>query len=274
MENHHFLVRETIYFYGLWLPWLFLMAVQEKEKPPVVHQASAVRIRKKKDTAPDDPTPAMDDPTPSPVVMPAPRSEAPQAPVPQQTTWQPNPNATPWEMWQHPVNSYGNSYGNIGNYDAFSYQAYTPYQYQSFPYYQAYAPPAEPAPAAPDSKWVPPSDVNDVTDVKISPTTATPEPEKSDSEKGKGCGCEDWEELYDSEPGSTEVHSAASSIHSSPAGPIPQVKPCVAPPWLLCTSTRRRAQQKQTWDDQMIRGRKNRHATDLRRGESWIVLAK
>ena len=226
----------------------------------MVHQASAVRIRKKKDAAADVPdvAPAMDDPTPSPVVMPAPvRSDAQVLQVPQvQTTWQPNPNATPWEMWQHPVNSYGNSYGNIGNYDAFSYQAYTPYQYQSFPYYQAYAPPpAEPAPAAPASKCVPASDVTnvkdvtDVTDVKVSPKTATPEPEKSDtSEKDKGgCGeCEDWEELYDSEPGSTEVHSAASSIHSPPAGPMPQVKPCVAPPWLLCTSTRRRANQKQT----------------------------
>lgn len=45
---------------------------------------------------------------------------------------------------------------------------------------------------------------------------------------------QDWEELCDSEPGSpgsTEVHSAVSSLHSSPAGPTPQK--CVAPPWLL-----------------------------------------
>ncbi|CAJ1439470.1 unnamed protein product, partial [Effrenium voratum] len=54
---------------------------------------------------------------------------------------------------------------------------------------------------------------------------------------------EDWEDLCDSEPGSTalgdhDIHQdASSSTRSSPAyGHRPS--PVVAPPWLLCTSKR------------------------------------
>eukprot|EP00434_Breviolum_minutum_P022514 symbB.v1.2.019866.t3/scaffold1647.1/size107771/2 len=218
-----------------------------REHKPVVHQASGQRIRKKKDTD-----------TASPELPPeSPPLHVPQVRLPEPTSCATGPQQqlqptakefvpmTPWQTEMCPP---------YPAYQAFSYQAYTPQAFQYYQDYQAYQAPAVPTmptmptvptvpapPAVP--AWTPP------VVSKISQPEKNEKMEKHETTRDHGDGdsdeCEDWEELYDSEPGSTEVHSAIPSVHSSPAGPKPEVKPCVAPPWLLCTSNRRRAQQKQ-----------------------------
>lgn len=207
-----------------------------REHKPVVHQASGQRIRKKKDTD-----------TASPELPPeSPPLHVPQVRLPEPTSCgqQLQPTAkefvpmTPWQTEMCPP---------YPAYQAFSYQAYTP---QAFPYYQDYQ--AYQAPAVPTMPTVPTVPAPPTVPAWTPPVSKISEKnekmEKHETTRGDS-ECEDWEELYDSEPGSTEVHSAIPSVHSSPAGPKPEVKPCVAPPWLLCTSNRRRAQQKQAWND-------------------------
>ncbi|CAE7298028.1 unnamed protein product [Symbiodinium pilosum] len=60
---------------------------------------------------------------------------------------------------------------------------------------------------------------------------------------------ESWEDMCDSDAGSTadepggRLESLPSTTQSSPAyGHIPEPKACIAPPWLLSTSSRRRQQ--------------------------------
>eukprot|EP00438_Fugacium_kawagutii_P034415 Skav233058 [mRNA] locus=scaffold3637:21910:22850:+ [translate_table: standard] len=207
----------------------------DREKAPVIHQASAVRIRKKKspEVAPVEAPPVPEAPLPDPVVevpLPAPQVRLPEPQHPQ-PMWQ------PWQPEMCPP--YYGSYGAYGSYDVFSYQA--PYaQYQTaYPYYQTtYAPPWTPPPEA-----VPEPVVQQVEVAPVKP------PKSPKSPKGGAGDIEDWEELYDeSEPGSTEASLAAPSGSPSPQGPSPQEPPkaCVAPPWLLSHGSRRLAKQKQT----------------------------
>ena len=221
-----------------------------REHKPVVHQASGQRIRKKKDT--DTASPELPPESP-PLHVPQVRLPEPTCATGPQQQLQPTAKEfvpmTPWQTEMCPP---------YPAYQAFSYQAYTPQAFQYYQDYQAYQAPAVPTmptmptvptvpapPAVP--AWTPP------VVSKISQPEKNEKMEKHETTRDHGDGdsdeCEDWEELYDSEPGSTEVHSAIPSVHSSPAGPKPEVKPCVAPPWLLCTSNRRRAQQKQAWND-------------------------